>query len=164
MMNKLRSALTIGILAVGLFLTTDAQAQASPPGQYSTIVVKSGISFGPVGSTTPLVGVAAGAVITGPVLNLQNTTTCSVFADNSAGGATRALNVNYLADDGTTIVFQSSTTVAIAGRSAVVLGASVAAGTLPTGVVILPVPPSKFMSFQLAAGGAAAGSLQWTCR
>lgn len=157
MTNFKRSALILGLLAICTLNPGPARADAGPPGQVTTIVKRA-----PASAT--LVAVAAGAVINSGTLTLDNTTECAVFADNSLGGATRVLNVNYLADDGTTIVFQATNTVAIAGRGVTILGRSVNAIAVPTGAVIVPIPPSKFMSFQLAAGGAAAGSLQWTCR
>lgn len=146
------------LLVLALTLNTrPAVAAVDPPGQVTTIVTRA-----PASAT--LVAVAAGVVINSGQLVLDKATECAVFADNSLGGATRALLVNYLADDGTTIVFQVSNTVAIAGRGVTILGRSVNAIAVPTGAVIVPVPPSRFMSFQLVAGGAAAGSLQWTCR
>lgn len=159
MMNKLRSVLVLGLLVLGayaLFDTRPASAQ-TPPGQVSTIVKRA-----PASAT--LVAVAAGAVINSGTQTLDTAVECSVYADNSLGGSARTLNINFLADDGTTIVYQQAITVALATRGVAVIARSVAAAAVPTGFTLLPTPPSKFMSFQLSAAGAAAGSLQWTCR
>lgn len=119
---------------------------------------------------TPTIGrhfsstVAAGAIIQTAVLDLSNVNECVAYADNSAGGATRALNANCIADDGTTTVFSVSNTVAIAGRGLTSWGKTVSAATLPTGVVVLPGATCKKMQFTLVAGGAAAGTLAVDCR
>lgn len=146
------------ILAFALFaIDAPARADSSPGGQYSTLV-----RVAPNSAT--LIAVAAGAVINSGAIDVSAATECTVIADNSAGGATRALVVNFLAADKTTVVFSASNTVAIAGRGATVIGPSVAAASVPTGMVIVPTGPSPFMSFSLAAAGAAAGTLQWFCR
>lgn len=108
--------------------------------------------------------VAAGAVIQTAVLELSNVNSCIAYADNSAGGATRALNADCLADDGTTVVFRAVNTVGIAGRGLTAWGSSVAAAAVPAGMVVVPGGTCKKMQFTLAAAGAAAGTLAVDCR
>jgi hypothetical protein len=55
------------------------------------------------------INVAAGAVINSAVLDLSNVSECTVIADNSGGGVARNLVANWLASDGTTVVYQFST-------------------------------------------------------
>lgn len=115
-------------------------------------------------STAATLAVAAGAVITGPVLDLYTSNECTVFADNSAGGSTRNLVINFLGADQTTIVYQQSIAITTGLRAVAVIAPSVAAAAVPTGFTLLPTKTGRFMSFSLSAAGAAAGSLAWVCR
>lgn len=109
-------------------------------------------------------GVATGAIIQSPVLDLSNVNECIAYADNSAGGSTRALTADCMGADGTTVIFRVSNTVAISGRGLITWGRSVSAASAPTGVTIQPSPTCKKMQFTLASAGAAAGSLAIDCR
>lgn len=144
-------------LFAGVFVASAMLAPSTAEAQYaqSPVFARS--------SPSSLLGVAGGVVINSGVQKLDNVQECTVYADNSAGGSTRALNINFLGPDQSTIVYQQAITVAIAGRALVPITPS-SAGTPPTGVTVIPTRPAMFMSFQLAAGGAAAGSLAWYCR
>jgi hypothetical protein len=158
MKKLLGIALTIAVVALGVGASIfasrihDAHAASLPYAQTSTIARHF--------SST----VAAGALIQTAVFDLANVSECVAYADNSAGGSTRALNVDCMADDGTTVVFRAVNTVAIAGRGLTAWGSSVASASLPTGVVIVPGGTCKKMQFALAAAGAAAGTLGVDCR
>jgi hypothetical protein len=108
--------------------------------------------------------VAAGAVIQTPVYDLSNVNSCIIYADNSAGGSTRALNADCMADDGTTIVYRASASLTTTTRGAVLWGNSVSAAALPAVTTIVPGGTCKKMQFTLAAAGAAAGTLAVDCR
>lgn len=110
-------------------------------------------------------GVAAGAVITSPVLRTDFSTECVVVADNSAGGSSRTLNLQWIGSDGTTVLYQQAVTVTNGTRAiAQIGGQSSAAATLLTGITVMPVGIGRRMLFQLASAGAAAGSLAVYCR
>lgn len=103
--------------------------------------------------------VAAGAVITSPVMDLSNSDEVKILADNSAGGSDRTLKIQYLGPDGTTVLFETDITVTAATRKAAIVSAKGGmVPALPTGVTVLPLSPGR-MQFQLAAAGAANGSL-----
>lgn len=157
-MKRILSAVKIAILIACVGLVHDANAQATkqtPVYAYrSTTVNAAGAS---------LVAVAAGAVINSGTLTLLYADECTVMADNSAGGSTRTLNINFLAPDGTTIIYQQAVSLLTLTRAMVVISPS-AAGTPPTGVTVIPTKVAPIMSFQLSAAGAAAGSLSWYCR
>jgi hypothetical protein len=108
--------------------------------------------------------VAAGAIIQTAVLDLSNVSECAVYADNSGGGSTRALNADCIGDDGTTVVFRGSASLTTGTRGAVLWGNSVSAAALPAVTTIVPGGTCKKMQFTLAAAGAAAGTLQVECR
>lgn len=143
----------LGALVLGTgALIKDANAQASQVPVFARQ------------STTPLLNVAAGAVINSGTLQLGNVNECVIYADNSAGGSARTLNINFLGPDNSTIVYQQAVTVAIATREMVTVSNLAGTASLPTGFVTIPVKTGPVMSFQLAAAGAAAGSLAWYCR
>jgi hypothetical protein len=108
--------------------------------------------------------VAAGAVIQTAVFDLSNVSECIAYADNSAGGSTRALNADCIADDGSTVVFRASASLTTGTRGAVLWGNSVSAAALPAVTTIVPGSTCKKMQFTLAAAGAAAGTLGVDCR
>jgi hypothetical protein len=108
--------------------------------------------------------VAAGAIIQTAVFDLSNVSECIVYADNSAGGSTRALNADCMADDGTTVVFRASASLTTGTRGAILWGNSVSAAALPAVTTIVPGGTCKKMQFTLAAAGAAAGTLGVDCR
>jgi hypothetical protein len=113
-------------------------------------------------------GVAAGAIIQSPVLVLGNSSAgCEelvAVADNSGGAATRALTLDWLGSDGTTILFRASTTIAIAGRGFISVSRSASGAAAPSGSAVIPAMPGLRMQATLAAAGAAAGSLAVYCR
>jgi hypothetical protein len=109
-------------------------------------------------------GVAAGAQIQSPVLSIVSCDDVEILADNSAGGSTRTINIDWLGSNGTTILFRSSITVGIASRSAAVVsryGSNAAQGA---GATALGQMPASKLQVTLAAGGAAARSLALYCR
>jgi hypothetical protein len=97
-------------------------------------------------------------------IDLSNVNECIIYADNSAGGSTRALNADCMADDGTTIVYRASASLTTTTRGAVLWGNSVSAAALPAVTTIVPGGTCKKMQFTLAAAGAAAGTLAVDCR
>lgn len=153
-MKKLLTSCLVAFALAGL-VTGPAMAQAQRP-------------QAPLFLQWESLGVAAGAQVQSPVLVMGNSSSgcneLSVVADNSGGAATRALNVDWLGSDGTTILFRASLTVAIAGRGMVVVAQNASAATQPTGVLVVPAQPGLKMQATLAAGGAAAGSLAVYCR
>lgn len=155
-MKKLLAA-TIGLVAlaaaVAILSPKSAHAVSAPYAQSSTIA-----------RHFESLGVAAGAVIQTAVLDLSNVTECIAYADNSLGGATRALTADCIGADGTTIIYRVSNTVGIASRGLTAWGSSVAAAAAPAGTTIQPGATCKKMQFTLAAAGAAAGSLAVDCR
>jgi hypothetical protein len=108
--------------------------------------------------------IAAGAVINSPVYDLSKVSECTIVADNSAGAASRALTSNWIASDGTTVLFQSSVTVTNGTRALVVISPTASTASLPAGVTAIPSTTGKKMSFSLAAAGAAVGSLVIYCQ
>lgn len=107
---------------------------------------------------------AAGAIITSPVLNFASCDDVEVLADNSAGAASRTLNIDWLGSDGTTILFRSPVTVTNATRAAVSISRFSSAATPAGGAAVVGQMPGTRMQFTLAAAGAAVGSLSVTCR
>jgi hypothetical protein len=75
--------------------------------------------------------VAAGAIIQTAVLDLANVSECVIYADNSGGGSTRALNADCMADDGTTVVFRASASLTTGTRGAILWGNATSAAALP---------------------------------
>jgi hypothetical protein len=130
----------------------DAKAASVPYAQSSTIARHI--------STT----VAAGALIQTAVLDLANVSECVVYADNSGGGSTRALNADCMADDGTTVVYRATASLTTGTRGAILWGNSVGAASVPAITTVIPGGTCKKMQFALAAAGAAAGTLQVECR
>lgn len=110
------------------------------------------------------IGVAAGAVINSAVFTLDKVSECTVIADNSAGGTARNLVANWLANDGTTVVYAFTTSVAIGTRGLLTISPTASTASLPATVVAVPAQTGRKMSFTLAAAGAAAGSLVIICQ
>jgi hypothetical protein len=159
MKKSILSAVVLAALAGGLLtLTTatvarDAHAISGPASQVPTIAFH-----------WESLGVAAGAVITSPVFKAELVTECMIAADNSAGGVSRSLNVDFIGLDGTTIIYRQVVTVTNGTRSAVGIGSMSQTASLPSGIVVIPVATPKRLQVTLAAAGAAAGSLSVTCR
>jgi hypothetical protein len=109
-------------------------------------------------------GVAAGAVITSPVFRGELWTECVVAADNSLGGSTRNILVDYLGLDGTTVLFRVTVPILTTARGLVGIGSVSQTASLPAGVTVIPTATGKRMQFTLSSAGAAAGSLSVTCR
>lgn len=142
------------ILALGAFIgLRGASAASAPASQVPTIAFH-----------WESLGVAAGAVITSPVFKGELFTECMIAADNSAGGVSRALNVDFIGLDGTTIIYRQAVTVTNGTRFAVGIGSMSQTASLPSGIVVIPVATPKRLQVTLAAAGAAAGSLSVTCR
>jgi hypothetical protein len=148
------TALALGLCAVGYIASTSQSAHAASTPYSQTPTIARHFS-----ST-----VAAGAIIQTAVFDLSNVSECIVYADNSAGGSTRALNADCMADDGTTVVFRASASLTTGTRGAVLWGNSVSAAALPAVTTIVPGGTCKKMQFTLAAAGAAAGTLGVDCR
>lgn len=108
--------------------------------------------------------VAAGAVINSQVFTMDKVSECTVIADNSAGGVARNLVANWLASDGTTVVYSFSTVVALGTRGLLNISPTASTASLPATVVGVPAQTGKKMSFTLSAAGAAAGSLVIICQ
>lgn len=157
-MKRILSAVKIAILIACVVFVHDANAQAT---KQTPVYTYRSTAINPAGAS--LIAVAAGAVINSGTLTFLYADECTVLADNSLGGSARTLNINFIAPDGTTIIYQQAVTVAIATRAMVVISPS-SAGTPPTGVTVIPTKVGPTMAFQLAAAGAAAGSLSWYCR
>lgn len=158
-MKKILAA-TLGLLVLSIGI-----AVSSPPAHAITSPTAQTNRFGRY--TECGLNIAAGAVINCPVTlagQLDTVSECWFIADNSAGGATRALTVSWVASDGTTTLFQASNTVAIAGRGMTIVSPTAGTASLPTGVVVVPATTGKRMSASLAAAGAAAGSLAYYCQ
>jgi hypothetical protein len=102
--------------------------------------------------------VAAGAGIDSGAVNVGGVSSIVCFADNTAGGSARNFVAVWLLDDKTTTVFSSTTSVTNGTTGAFTIGLGATSASGYTGV---PASPGRFMKFQLAAGGAAAGRL--TC-
>lgn len=150
MKNFLRSVL---IVAAALALTaTPARAVSQPYAQSSTIAL--------YWEST----VAAGAVITSPVFPGEGFTECVVAADNSLGGSTRNILVDYLLKDGVTIVSRTTIAVATTLRWLVGIGSQSQTASLPASTTVIPMATGKRMQFTFSAAGAAAGSLSVACR
>lgn len=112
----------------------------------------------------PGLNVAAGAVITSPVYNLEKVSECTILAENSAGGSARTLNIDWMDTLGTTIIYRVAVTVALGTRGLVTISPTAATASLPATVTAIPAMTGKKMQFQLAAAGAAVGSLVVICQ
>lgn len=110
------------------------------------------------------INVAAGAVINSAVFPMDRVSECTIIADNSAGGVARNLVANWLANDGTTVVYSFSTSVGIATRGLLTISPTASTASLPATVVAVPAQTGKKMSFTLSAAGAAVGSLVIICQ
>jgi hypothetical protein len=108
--------------------------------------------------------VAAGALVASPVFKMENITECVIAADNSLGGSTRNVLVDYLLLDGVTIASRTTIAVATTLRWLVGIGSVSQTASLPANITVIPVATGKRMQFSLSAAGAAAGSLQVACR
>jgi hypothetical protein len=146
------AALALAACGLGYLISQPAHAASVPYSQTPTIARHF--------SST----VAAGAIIQTAVFDLSNVSECIAYADNSAGGSTRALNADCIADDGTTVVFRAAASLTTGTRGAVLWGNSVSAAALPAVTTIVPGGTCKKMQFTLAAAGAAAGTLGVDCR
>lgn len=136
----------IGLLALVTTRNADANTASPPYIQWESL------------------GVAAGAVITSPVLTFTGCDDVEVLADNSGGAASRALNIDWLGSDGTTILFRSVTTVTNGTRAAISISRFSSAATPAGGAAVVGQMPGPKMQFTLASAGAAAGSLAVYCR
>lgn len=153
MMKKLLGTLAFVGLAAGLALTLPprpAHAALSQVPVIRTVYEK--------------LGTAAGAAITSPVAKLDNCDEVSIFADNSAGAASRTLNIDWLGSDGTTILYRVAVTVTNATRAGVNISQRASSATASSGGTTIPLAPGNKMQFTLASAGAAAGSLAVYCR
>jgi hypothetical protein len=108
--------------------------------------------------------VAAGAQIQSTVLVMDYADTCLVVAENSLGGSSRTLNVDWIASDGTTVLYRQAVTVTNATRQLVSIGPKTSTASLPSGVTGIPTMVGKRMQFTLTAAGAAVGSLAIYCQ
>lgn len=156
MKKILGAALALAILGAGVGLISTARparAASLPYAQSSTIALH-----------WESLGVAAGAIIASPVFKLENVTECLVAGDNSAGGSTRNILVDYLGLDGTTILYRQTVAILTTARGLVGIGSVSQTASLPSGVTVIPVATGKRMQFTLSAAGAAAGSLAVDCR
>ena len=109
--------------------------------------------------------VAAGAIITSPVLDVTGCDDVEIFADNSAGGSTRTLTVSFYASDGTTVLWTPPAASLTTGlRWAFNIGRYSSAQTATTSSTVVPHMPSPKIGAVLSAAGAAAGSLAIYCR
>jgi hypothetical protein len=107
------------------------------------------------------VGVNQTTTLTSPVMTLTNVSECSVLA--ASGTSTRVLTSNWLANDGVTILYSLTTTVATSTFANVVISPTAAApATPPTGLVPVPSTTGRKMQFSLAAGSST-GSLAILC-
>lgn len=156
MKNFIRFPLALLALAALVFTIDSAYPKAAR-------AYAQDIQFTKTGPSSKL-AVAAGALIDSGVLDMNTSTECTVFADNSAGGSTRNLIINFLGNDQTTIVYQQSIALTTTTRGMAVISNAVAAAAVPTGFTILPTKVTRYMQFQLSSAGAAAGSLNWACR
>lgn len=114
--------------------------------------------------TAATVNVAAGAQIQTPVISTQSCDDIEVLVDNSAGGATRTLNIDWIAFDGTTILYRRALTFATTVRGAVSINRFASASTAGTNETVIGQMPGSKMQFTLTAAGAAVGSLVVYCR
>lgn len=158
MKKSIAALLTVAALGAGALISRhvikDAQAITVPYSQLPRIALYNEAGL----------NVAAGAVINSQVFDMSRVSECTILADNSLGGVSRALTSNWLASDGTTVLFQSSVTVTNGTRELVVISPTASTASLPTGVVAIPSTTGKKMSFSLAAAGAAVGSLVIICQ
>ena len=149
-----------GALALAATLACVIGVFVSPPHKQAQAAI---LPIPPAVVAWDSLGVAAGVSITSPVFTLNNCDDLEAVADNSLGGATRALTLSWLGSDGATILYQRSVTVAIGGRVAVNVS-RIASAAATGGETVIPVAPGYRMQMALAAGGAAAGSLAVYCR
>lgn len=156
---KLGITLAFALTGIGILVTHAKPAHAI------TVPANQGVRFGRYVECG--LNVAAGAVINctaTPAGAMDTVSECWFIADNSAGGATRALTVNWLASDGTTVLYSAAQTVGIALRAMTIVSPTATTASLPTGVVVIPATVGKRMSASLAAAGSAAGSLAYYCQ
>jgi hypothetical protein len=109
--------------------------------------------------------VAAGAIITTDVIDVTGCDDVEIFADNSAGGSTRTLTVNFYASDGTTVLWTPPVASLTTGlRWAYAISRFASAASASTSSTIVPHMPSPKIGAVLAAAGAAAGTVAIYCR
>jgi hypothetical protein len=103
--------------------------------------------------------VAAGAVITSPVIDASNLASITFTLDPGAA-ATRSLQVNCLAKDGTTVLFAFPAVSAATGAKVLVaMSSQNIQSTAPTGVTYWAVAPCQRIQAVVAASGAVAAQL-----
>ncbi len=103
--------------------------------------------------------VAAGSAIDSLAQDFGSADEVTVVVDNGSA-VTRALTINFLADDGTVALAITPTAVAATSKAAFAIGhGATARGTegAAGSVGAIPVSPTRRMQFVLAAGGAGAG-------
>lgn len=114
--------------------------------------------------TAATVAVAAGAQIQTTVIQTASCDDVEVLADNSAGAASRTLNIDWIAFDSTTILYRRAVTVTNGTRQAVSITRWASGQAAGTNETIVGQMPGSRMQFTLTAAGAAAGSLVVYCR
>lgn len=140
------------VLGLAIGALTIHRAQAAP--ERSTTII----------SIYESLGVAAGAAITSPVItSAKYCSSIGIFADNSGGGSSRTLNIDWLGPDGTTILYRRAVTVTNGTRGAVLVSPTATSATA-SGETVVPAMTGERMQFTLAAAGAAAGSLEVICK
>lgn len=155
-MKRILAALGIVGLLVGgaLFLAPSAKAITVPYSQLPRIGFYNEAGL----------NVAAGAIITSAVYNLDKVSECTILAENSAGGSSRTLNADWMASDGTTVLYRQAVTVTNGTRQLLVISPLANTASLPSGVTAVPAQTGKKMQFTLTAAGAAVGSLVVICQ
>ena len=105
--------------------------------------------------------VAAGAVITSPVVDAGRLSELVVLVDNSdAAAADRNVVVEYLARDAATVLYSATVACVKGARYLLALRATQPVPAAPpTGASILPLPLAGKLRVTLAAGGAKAAQV-----
>jgi hypothetical protein len=108
--------------------------------------------------------VAAGAIITSPVYDLEKLAinAITIVVDNSAAAGARNLSYKCYAKNGTTVIYTSpdvAVSNAAPGNAMLYLDPRASSVTAATRQTIHPMPPCRKMSFSLAASGAATAGL-----
>jgi len=102
--------------------------------------------------------IAAGAAIDSAAQYTASSGDIACFLNN-AGASSRVLTINWLADNKTTVLHTETATVLTVTKPSVAI--SMYSTSAQTGNFAFAIAPSRWMQFQLAAGGAAAGRI--TC-
>ena len=103
--------------------------------------------------------VAAGAILNSDVLDTSRVSEIGFLVDNSAGAGARDASWKCYANDKTTVIFTSpnvSVSNVAPGNAFILLSDRVSAATAATRESIYTFPACKYMSFHVAAAGAAA--------